>query len=171
MKKCIDCQEEIKERTTSQRCKTCRRSHRKKAMAEGATDTTRGRRFRGGPALVRAVGSISVTATPVLGYARVARVRRTSSRVKWVANRMPNCSRPKRLRHAMPSIPCAGRLRHWPRDRMCRWQWSSSGLKKENLSLTSHNMSVKILIGDALKELASMASESVHCCVTSPPYW
>ena len=29
----------------------------------------------------------------------------------------------------------------------------------------------KIYLGNALEVLKSMASESVHCCVTSPPYW
>lgn len=29
----------------------------------------------------------------------------------------------------------------------------------------------RILIGDALIELAKLPAESVHCCVTSPPYW
>ncbi len=28
-----------------------------------------------------------------------------------------------------------------------------------------------ILVGDALTELRKLPSESVHCCVTSPPYW
>src|SRR6266478_4536274 len=28
-----------------------------------------------------------------------------------------------------------------------------------------------LLHGDALSQLASMADESVQCCVTSPPYW
>lgn len=32
-------------------------------------------------------------------------------------------------------------------------------------------MSVRILIGDTREVLAGMASESVHCIVTSPPYW
>ena len=32
-------------------------------------------------------------------------------------------------------------------------------------------MSVRIHVGDALTELAKLPSESVHCCVTSPPYW
>jgi len=30
---------------------------------------------------------------------------------------------------------------------------------------------VKILIGDALARLKELPDESVHCCVTSPPYW
>jgi DNA modification methylase len=29
----------------------------------------------------------------------------------------------------------------------------------------------KIIHGDAKEVLASMESESVNCCVTSPPYW
>ena len=29
----------------------------------------------------------------------------------------------------------------------------------------------KIVVGDALKVLQNMPDESVHCCVTSPPYW
>ena len=33
------------------------------------------------------------------------------------------------------------------------------------------NLSVKILVGDCRKILGGMASESVHCVVTSPPYW
>lgn len=32
-------------------------------------------------------------------------------------------------------------------------------------------MTVRIIIGDALTELRNLASDSVHCCVTSPPYW
>ena len=32
-------------------------------------------------------------------------------------------------------------------------------------------MSVRILHGDALKVLAGLPDESVHCCITSPPYW
>lgn len=32
-------------------------------------------------------------------------------------------------------------------------------------------MSVKILVGDALEQLRTLPSESVQCCVTSPPYW
>ena len=32
-------------------------------------------------------------------------------------------------------------------------------------------MTVRILVGDALSRLATMPDESVHCCVTSPPYW
>ena len=32
-------------------------------------------------------------------------------------------------------------------------------------------MTVRILIGDARERLREMASESVHCVVTSPPYW
>lgn len=29
----------------------------------------------------------------------------------------------------------------------------------------------QIITGDALAELQKMKSESVHCCVTSPPYY
>lgn len=29
----------------------------------------------------------------------------------------------------------------------------------------------KILIGDCLQQLASLPSDSVNCCITSPPYW
>lgn len=32
-------------------------------------------------------------------------------------------------------------------------------------------MSTRILIGDALARLRELPDESVHCCVTSPPYW
>ena len=32
-------------------------------------------------------------------------------------------------------------------------------------------MTVKILVGDALSQLAALPDESVHCCVSSPPYW
>ena len=32
-------------------------------------------------------------------------------------------------------------------------------------------MSVRIIIGDSRSELARLASDSVHCVVTSPPYW
>lgn len=30
---------------------------------------------------------------------------------------------------------------------------------------------IKIVIGDCLESMRGMDSESVHCCVTSPPYW
>ena len=29
----------------------------------------------------------------------------------------------------------------------------------------------RILIGDVLDRLRELPDESVHCCVTSPPYW
>ena len=32
-------------------------------------------------------------------------------------------------------------------------------------------MSVTILIGDVIEQLQTLSDESVHCCVTSPPYW
>lgn len=32
-------------------------------------------------------------------------------------------------------------------------------------------MSVRILVGDVRDKLAELADESVHCVVTSPPYW
>ena len=32
-------------------------------------------------------------------------------------------------------------------------------------------MSVRILVGDVLERLAQLPDESVHCVVTSPPYW
>ena len=32
-------------------------------------------------------------------------------------------------------------------------------------------MVVRIIVGDALTRLRSLPDESVHCCVTSPPYW
>ncbi len=32
-------------------------------------------------------------------------------------------------------------------------------------------MSVRIITGDARAELAKLPAESVHCCVTSPPYY
>ena len=32
-------------------------------------------------------------------------------------------------------------------------------------------MSVRILVGDALAKLRDLPDESVHCVVTSPPYW
>ena len=32
-------------------------------------------------------------------------------------------------------------------------------------------MSTTIHVGNALDVLAGLPSESVHCCVTSPPYW
>jgi len=32
-------------------------------------------------------------------------------------------------------------------------------------------MSVRTIIGDCRDELKTLPSESVHCCVTSPPYW
>ena len=32
-------------------------------------------------------------------------------------------------------------------------------------------MTTKIIIGDALKTLKTMEAESVHCVITSPPYF
>ena len=32
-------------------------------------------------------------------------------------------------------------------------------------------MSTRILVGHALERLRAMPAESVHCCITSPPYW
>ena len=30
---------------------------------------------------------------------------------------------------------------------------------------------IKLLVGDALEQLRTLPDETVHCCVTSPPYW
>jgi len=32
-------------------------------------------------------------------------------------------------------------------------------------------MTIKILIGDVREQLRTLAADSIHCCVTSPPYW
>ncbi len=32
-------------------------------------------------------------------------------------------------------------------------------------------MKYKVLVGDCRKTLKKLADQSVHCCVTSPPYW
>ena len=32
-------------------------------------------------------------------------------------------------------------------------------------------MTARIMIGDALSQLADLSDGSVHCVVTSPPYW
>ena len=32
-------------------------------------------------------------------------------------------------------------------------------------------MTTRIIVGDALSSLRELPDESVHCCVTSPPYW
>ena len=32
-------------------------------------------------------------------------------------------------------------------------------------------MTVRILVGDVREQLATLPDESVHCVVTSPPYW
>lgn len=32
-------------------------------------------------------------------------------------------------------------------------------------------MTYRIIEGDALDRLRELSDESVHCCVTSPPYW
>ena len=32
-------------------------------------------------------------------------------------------------------------------------------------------MSIRVINADVLEGLAHLADESVHCCVTSPPYW
>ena len=29
----------------------------------------------------------------------------------------------------------------------------------------------RLLVGDAIEQLATLPDESVHCCITSPPYW
>ena len=36
---------------------------------------------------------------------------------------------------------------------------------------TLERMSVQILVGSALDRLGEIPDESIHCCVTSPPYW
>lgn len=37
--------------------------------------------------------------------------------------------------------------------------------------LNSMSAECQILLGDALEQLRALPAESVHCCVTSPPYW
>jgi DNA modification methylase len=32
-------------------------------------------------------------------------------------------------------------------------------------------MSIKIFVGDSLEILRKLEDDSIHCCVTSPPYW
>ena len=32
-------------------------------------------------------------------------------------------------------------------------------------------MTVKVIVGDAREALKQLPDESVHCCITSPPYW
>lgn len=32
-------------------------------------------------------------------------------------------------------------------------------------------MSVRILIGDCRAVLRTLPEQSVHCCISSPPYW
>ena len=32
-------------------------------------------------------------------------------------------------------------------------------------------MSVRVLVGDCREQLKTLPDESVHCVVTSPPYW
>lgn len=32
-------------------------------------------------------------------------------------------------------------------------------------------MTIKILVGDVREQLRTLTTDSVHCCVTSPPYW
>lgn len=39
------------------------------------------------------------------------------------------------------------------------------------MRLSGAEMSVRILVGDCRQLLKGLASGSVHCCVTSPPYW
>lgn len=31
--------------------------------------------------------------------------------------------------------------------------------------------SLKVMEGDVIEQLRTLPDESVHCCVTSPPYW
>lgn len=33
------------------------------------------------------------------------------------------------------------------------------------------NGSVRILVGDAIRRLRELPDQSIHCCITSPPYW
>ena len=40
-----------------------------------------------------------------------------------------------------------------------------------NLDWTSDDSRTRILLGDCLDRLRGLPSGSVHCCVTSPPYW
>ena len=35
------------------------------------------------------------------------------------------------------------------------------------MTVASH----RILVGDVLDKLAELPERSVHCCLTSPPYW
>ena len=37
--------------------------------------------------------------------------------------------------------------------------------------LNSGNQSITILTGDCGVLLRSLTAESVHCCITGPPYW
>ena len=37
--------------------------------------------------------------------------------------------------------------------------------------VVTHHMTIRIMIGDARHELTKLADQSVHCCVTSPPYF
>lgn len=32
-------------------------------------------------------------------------------------------------------------------------------------------MSIQVIHGDCIKEMQTMAADSIHCVVTSPPYW
>lgn len=42
---------------------------------------------------------------------------------------------------------------------------------KAQIQLPKGNEPVQIVSGDAREKLSSLPDESVHCCVTSPPYW
>ena len=48
-----------------------------------------------------------------------------------------------------------------------------SNMKRTPVCVLPHNLSVDsdVLCGDVCSVLDSMDAESVHCCITSPPYW
>ncbi len=53
------------------------------------------------------------------------------------------------------------------------WGWGKMATRNSGLERDPHVTigNVDILHGDCREVLASMAAESVHCIVTSPPYW
>jgi hypothetical protein len=44
-------------------------------------------------------------------------------------------------------------------------------MPKVGQQVKSSNLTEKILVGEALTVLKTLPEKSVHCCITSPPYW
>src|SRR5580692_24857 len=78
-------------------------------------------------------------------------------------------------RYRASDLDDRSRLAHCRRSRVGKATWSASlpmqiGRSAET-ARTKVEMTVTILIGHVLDKLRELPDESVHCCVTSPPYW